>query len=65
MENIKLAAPARRALAHAGITSLKQLSGYTEAEIANLHGIGKNALDALKKAMVEQGLTFKKPNSKL
>ncbi|HYG14411.1 MAG TPA: DNA-directed RNA polymerase subunit alpha C-terminal domain-containing protein [Bacteroidia bacterium] len=61
MENIKLSAPARRALTNAGITSLKQLSGYTEVEIANLHGIGKNALDALKKAMADLGLPFKKP----
>ena len=55
----KLAAPAQRALAGAGITSLPQLSNFTEAQIAALHGIGNNALQALKKAMAEAGITFK------
>jgi len=44
---IKLASPARRAIKNAGITSLKQLSTFSEQEIADLHGIGKNALQSI------------------
>lgn len=39
-----LAAPARRALVNAGILNTSDLARYSEAEIAALHGIGKNAL---------------------
>lgn len=55
---VKLAAPAQRALAAAGINTLKQLSKLTEAELSLLHGIGPNALVELKKAMEENGLSF-------
>ena len=40
----KLAAPARRALDAAGIQRLEQLAKFSEAEIAQRHGIGPNAL---------------------
>jgi uncharacterized protein YdhG (YjbR/CyaY superfamily) len=39
----ELAAPARRALVRAGITSLKQLSKLTEQQLAQLHGVGPDA----------------------
>jgi len=55
----KLAKPARRALANAGITNLKQLSNLKETELMQLHGIGKNALLMLKLAMADQNITFK------
>lgn len=51
--------PAKRALKGAGIANLRQLSSYSEKEIAHLHGIGPNALEKLKKAMKEAGLKFK------
>lgn len=54
-----LAKPAQRALANAGITSLEQLAGYREEEIAELHGIGKNALAKLKEVLIRKGLQFK------
>ena len=54
----KLAAPAQRALAGAGITSLAQLAKMTEAEIKQLHGIGPNALKQLRTAMSAKGLSF-------
>lgn len=54
----KLAAPAQRALASAGITRLSDLRQFTEAEIANLHGIGPNALKALKEAMAKNKILF-------
>lgn len=55
----KLAAPAQRALALAGITDLKQLSKFTEAEVAQLHGMGPNALGKLREALQTRGLFFK------
>jgi hypothetical protein len=53
-----LAAPAQRALAGAGITCLEDLSKWREADIAHLHGIGPNALNTLKQAMMEKGFRF-------
>jgi predicted flap endonuclease-1-like 5' DNA nuclease len=63
----KLAAPAYRALAGAGITRLAQLAKFAETEIKQLHGIGPNALKQLHAAMQAQGLQFvlKKKKSKL
>jgi hypothetical protein len=55
-----LAAPARRALSNAKITSLAQLAKKTEAEVAALHGTGPNALGKLKRAMKTKGLSFRK-----
>ena len=53
----KLASPARRALAGAGITNLAQLAGMSEADLLRLHGIGPNAIQALRQALQEQGLS--------
>jgi DNA-directed RNA polymerase alpha subunit len=55
---VKLSAPAHRALAGAGISTLKELSRFTEEEIAKLHGIGNNGLQQLSKALAENGLSF-------
>ena len=55
----KLASPARRALANAGIRQMADLAKITEAEFAHLHGIGPNALATLKAAMKANGMTFK------
>jgi DNA-directed RNA polymerase alpha subunit len=55
----KLASPAQRALAAAGITRLEQLTRISEAELAQLHGIGPNALKTLRLALEEKGLTFR------
>ncbi|WP_425410977.1 DNA-binding protein [Hyphococcus sp.] len=59
----KLSAPARRALAGAGLTSLEKLAKTREADAAALHGMGPKALTLLKSAMKTQGLKFAKPNS--
>lgn len=56
----KLAAPAQRALAGAGIQNLKDLTKFGEAEIKELHGIGPNAFKELHRAMKAQGLSFAK-----
>jgi hypothetical protein len=58
----KLAAPAQRALAAAGVRALGQLTKFSEDEIKQLHGIGPNALKELKRALKAQGLSFKKEN---
>jgi hypothetical protein len=55
----KLASPAQRALSSAGITKLEQLTNVTEAELLQLHGMGKNALATLREALKERGLSFR------
>jgi uncharacterized protein YdhG (YjbR/CyaY superfamily) len=55
-----LPAPAKRALENKGITSLKQLTKYTEKEISELHGMGPSSIPKLKLALKKEGLTFKK-----
>jgi len=54
----KLAAPAQRALAAVGVSRLKQLTKFSEAEVKQWHGIGPNALNELRHALKEQGLSF-------
>ena len=56
----KLAAPAQRALAGAGIQNLKDLTKFSEAQIKALHGIGPNALKELHRAMKADGIAFAK-----
>ena len=55
----KLAAPAQRALASAGVHRLKDLTKFSEAEVKKWHGIGTNAMEKLRQAMNEKGLSFK------
>jgi hypothetical protein len=55
---LKLARPAQRALAAAGIRRLQHLTKFSEAEIKQLHGIGPHALDQLRRALHTNGLSF-------
>jgi DNA-directed RNA polymerase alpha subunit len=55
----RLAAPARRALENAAIADLDQLSHFTERDITDLHGMGKNALSRLREALAAAGLSFR------
>lgn len=55
----QLASPARNTLLNEGITTLKQLSKYTEKEILKLHGMGPGSMPKLKKALQEAGLSFR------
>jgi DNA-directed RNA polymerase alpha subunit len=55
-----LSAPARRALENAGIKTEKQLSQFSEAEILELHGMGKASLPLLRKALKGKELSFRK-----
>jgi hypothetical protein len=59
-----LSAPARGALEHAGISTLTELSQYSEREILKLHGVGPKSLPALRQALQEAGLTFAEPEKK-
>ena len=53
-----LAAPARRALAAAGYTSLDHLAKSSEAELLELHGMGLNAIAKLRTALHASGRSF-------
>ena len=53
-----LAQPARRALTAAGYRRLDQLTTVSEAELKKLHGVGPKALDQLRRALADKGLSF-------
>lgn len=50
--------PALRALASAGIERLEQLTGVTEEELLELHGMGPKAIGILRDALADRGETF-------
>lgn len=52
--------PAKRALANAGVDSLKKLSSYTEKEVLKLHGLGPLSIQVLRKLLLQHDLDFKK-----
>lgn len=54
-----LGAPARRALENNGITTVEQLSKFSEKEILCFHGMGKSSLPKLQKVLSEKRLSFK------
>jgi len=54
----KLSQPAKRALFGAGYFRLEQLAEISEAEVKQLHGIGPNALEQLRLALANRGLSF-------
>ena len=60
-----LSRPAIRALNGAGITRLKQLTKFSEADLLKLHGLGPSGIATLKRALASQGLAFAaaKPNA--
>jgi DNA-directed RNA polymerase alpha subunit len=55
-----LSAPARRALENNGVTSLEELSTYSEKDILKFHGMGPASLPKLRSALKESQLSFKK-----
>ncbi|KQS92873.1 hypothetical protein ASG21_10685 [Chryseobacterium sp. Leaf394] len=54
-----VAMPARRALQKEKIDSLEKLSDYTEKEILQFHGFGKNSVEKLKIYMNHHHFSFK------
>lgn len=55
----RLAAPARRALAAKGIVRLEQLAGIRESDLRRLHGMGPKAIEQLREALGERGMSFR------
>jgi large subunit ribosomal protein L21 len=51
--------PTTRALEEAGLTTLKQVAGKTEAELLDLHGIGPKAVETLTEALAAADLSLK------
>jgi len=56
--------PATRALEEAGLTTLEQVAGETEAELLALKGIGPKAVEALAGALADAGLSLRTDESK-
>ncbi len=54
----RVSQPALRALAGAGISSLEQLTDFSEKEIEQLHGMGPKALGILREALADRRLSF-------
>ncbi|WP_327205102.1 DNA-binding protein [Paenibacillus sp. Soil750] len=54
-----VAAPARRALAGAGVTKLHDFTQITETELMKLHGMGPKARDIIREELAAKGLSFK------
>jgi predicted RecB family nuclease len=54
-----IVAPARRALENNRITTLEQLSKYSEKEVLNFHGMGKSTIPKLQKLLSDKELSFK------
>ncbi|MER2171597.1 MAG: RNA polymerase alpha subunit C-terminal domain-containing protein [Psychrobacillus psychrodurans] len=54
-----LSAPARRALVHNGVTSLEELSKFSEKEILKFHGIGPASIPTLKSSLERESLSFR------
>jgi hypothetical protein len=57
----KTSAPAQRALESVGITTLKQLTDITEAELLMLHGMGQKAIRILREELKAKGWSFREP----
>ena len=55
---VGLSRPAQRTLAGAGYVRLEQLTRVTEAEVLKLHGMGPKAIEALRHALADKGLSF-------
>ncbi|WP_404452923.1 RNA polymerase alpha subunit C-terminal domain-containing protein [Virgibacillus necropolis] len=55
-----LGAPARRALENNGISTLQQLSNFSESEILQFHGMGPSSIPKLRASLQTKGLSFKK-----
>ncbi|MHA6625851.1 MmcQ/YjbR family DNA-binding protein [Pseudonocardia sichuanensis] len=51
--------PATRALLGAGLPTLEQVAGRTEAELLALHGVGPKAVRILAEALRERGLSLR------
>jgi len=55
----RLGAPAQRAIVAAGIRSLEELAGMTEAQLKAMHGIGPHAIKTVHAVLAEHGMALK------
>jgi hypothetical protein len=55
-----ISGPALRALHGAGVRSMSDLTRWTEADLAALHGMGPKALELLRAALAASGRTFRR-----
>jgi predicted flap endonuclease-1-like 5' DNA nuclease len=53
-----IGAPAKRALAHAGVVTLEQVVQFGHTDLTKLHGMGVKTMAQLEDAMDEHGLEF-------
>ncbi|MEZ5377631.1 MAG: hypothetical protein R2733_14090 [Acidimicrobiales bacterium] len=54
----KIGAPATRALASIGVTTLEQVAGRSEQELLALHGFGPRAVRILNEALAARGASL-------
>jgi predicted flap endonuclease-1-like 5' DNA nuclease len=59
----KIGAPATRALAGIGVTTLEGLAAHTEKELLALHGFGPKAIRLLRLVMEQHGVRFREEGS--
>ncbi len=55
----RLSKPAGRALDNAGITTVEQLTSFSEKELLQLHGMGKKGIVMINTYLAEQELSLK------
>jgi hypothetical protein len=53
--------PAIRALAIAGFSDFRQLSGKSEASLLKLHGVGPKSIRIIRQALIDAGLEPMEP----
>jgi hypothetical protein len=56
-----LSGPALRALAHAGVRSMDDVTRWTERDLGALHGMGPKGVRVLRDAMAASGRQFRQP----
>jgi hypothetical protein len=56
-----LSGPALRALAHAQIRSMNDLTKWTEVDLGMLHGMGPKGIQMLKDGLAHQGRHLREP----
>jgi len=59
IRDLKLSAPAHRALDNAGHTTLEHLTRITEKQLLALHGVEPKCLPELREALAAAGLAFR------
>ena len=54
-----MSGPSLRALSVAGVRSMSDLTRWTKADLAKLHGMGPKGLDVLERALEQSGHSFR------